>query len=293
MQNDQPTQNFVDNSRWKWIFIYNAVVNNEQTWFKMKDKPYYWVSSVQKCFRAVEVLSEHKGIGVSKLAASVGMDRSAVFRFLSTLKDLGYVTEENAQYRLSYKIFEFGMRWANSIEIKKHAAPYMFELSKLYNETVNLGMLVNNTVIYIEKIEASANLRTDLVVGYRFALYCTALGKAILANLPEDMRSRLIEEMEIAPLCPNTITDKEKLLEHLEEIKQIGYAIDLQEFDPHIVCVAAPVFTYSDYPIHAISLAGPVSRMPSERTIQIGQDLVKICNRLSMQLGGGHHFPKK
>ena len=259
----------------------------------MKTKPYFWVTSVQKCFRIIEELSKHKGIGVSDLAAHVGMDRSAVFRFLATLKDLGYVSEEKTHYRVSYRIFELGMRWANSIEIKKFAVPYMYELSKLHNETVNLGMLVDESVIYIEKVEAAAVLRTDLVVGFRFPLYCTSLGKAILANLPKDMRDSLIEDIEFKQFCPNTITNKDKLSRHLEEIRKKGFSVDSQEFDPHIVCVAAPVFTYRDYPTHAISLAGPVSRMTPKRVSQIAKDLLSVCSRFSAQLGGGHYLKKK
>jgi IclR family transcriptional regulator, KDG regulon repressor len=256
----------------------------------MKDKPYYWVSSVKKCFHILEALSEHEGIGVSKLATSVGMDRSSVFRFLATLKDLGYINEDKSQYYLSYKVFELGMRWANSIEVKKHAISYMNELSKRYNETVNLGMFVDDSVIYIEKIEASTNLRTDLVVGFRFSLYCTALGKAILAYLPENLSDRLIEKIDFIPKCANTIVDIDQLLIHLKKIREKGYAVDFQEFDPHIVCVASPVFTYDDYPIHAISLAGPVSRMPYERIEQISQDLQNVCKRLSVKLGGSRHY---
>jgi DNA-binding IclR family transcriptional regulator len=259
----------------------------------MNTKPYFWVTSVQKCFRIIEELSKHKGIGVSDLAALVGMDRSTVFRFLATLKDLGYVSDEKTQYRTTYRIFELGMRWANSIEVKKFAVSYMYELSKSHNETVNLGMLVDDSVIFIEKVEPNAALRTDLVVGFRFPLYCTSLGKAILANLPKDMIDRLTADMEFKSFCPNTIIDKTKLLMHLQEIRKKGYSVDNQEFDPHIVCVAAPVFTYSDYPTYAISLAGPVSRMPPKRVAQIGQDLVGVCERLSAQLGGGHHLSKR
>ena len=256
----------------------------------MVQKPYYWVTSVQKCFRIIEALSEYQGVGVSELAVRVGMDRSAVYRFLATLKDLGYVNEENSNYRVSYRIFELGMRWANAIEIKKVALPFMYDLSKRHNETVNLGMLVDDHVIFIEKIEPISRLRTDLVVGFRFALYCTAQGKAILAHLPADMQAGLMDRMGLKPLCPNTITDKNKLLSQLKEIKARGYSIDQQEFDPHIVCIGAPVFTFGNYPMHAISLAGPVSRMPCERVTQIGQDLVNVCARLSAQLGGSRHL---
>ena len=126
--------------------------------------------------------------------------------------------------------------------------------------------------------------------GFRFDLYCTALGKAILAHLPKEMRNSLLERMELKPVCSKTITDKNKLSLHLDNIKKKGYAVDNQEFDPHIVCVASPVFTYSDYPTYAISLAGPVSRMPPKRVSQIGKDLLNVCSRLSAQLGGGHHF---
>ena len=169
----------------------------------------------------------------------------------------------------------------------------MYELSKSHNETVNLGMLVNDSVIFIEKVEADAVLRTDMVVGHRFPLYCTSLGKAILAHLPEDMRDILIEDMELKPICRNPITNKDKLSLHLEEIRKKGYSVDDKEFDPHIVCVAVPVFTYSDYPTYAISLASPVSRMTPKRVSQIGKDLVSVCTRLSAQLGGSHHLKNK
>ena len=133
-------------------------------------------------FTILELLSENGEMSVSEVAAGLGIHRSASYRFLASLKQMGYVVQEpDSRYKLSFKLFELGMKLINSLEIKQVARPYMQELSSMYNETVNLGYWNGVDIIYLDKIESSELIRIDLAVGRRIPIYCTALGKSILA----------------------------------------------------------------------------------------------------------------
>ncbi len=248
-------------------------------------KKYFQIGSLEKGLRALELLVEKEELSVSQVAAEMGINRSASHRFLATLRELGYA-EKNVEgrYQATFKLFELGMKVANRFEIRRLARPYLRELGATYNETINLGYLEGSQVVHLDKVESSEILRMDPGIGTSAPAYCTGLGKSILAFLPEEELHVYLDKVTLTPFTPNTITSKEQLQTELQQIRKNGYAVDNEELSLWLRCVAAPITVYGDYPLYAISVSGPTTRMTDEAIDRIASDLRRLCAQLSASL---------
>jgi DNA-binding IclR family transcriptional regulator len=251
---------------------------------KMK-KPYYTINATEKTMKALELLAEKGELSVAQTACQLGMNRSTCHRFLSTLRDLGYVAQTSlSHYKLSLKLFEVGTKVIDRIEIRKIAQPYLKELSVFFNETLNLGCLDNNEIVHLDKINSTEILRIDPSIGSRVPAYCTALGKAILAYLPEEELNKFLKSVSLKKMTENTITTTTNLLKEFEKIRKQGCAVDSEELCRGLRCVASPVLGYTNYPLYSISVAGPVSRMNKEKIKAIKGEIKRVCSELSKSL---------
>jgi len=159
----------------------------------------------------------------------------------------------------------------------------MEELSKKYNEAINLAKLDKDEIIYIHKIESFTTLKLDLKLGSRHPAYCTGLGKALLAYLEEDELSFYLERVELKKFTSNTITHREKLKQELILIKQQGYSFDKEEYTEGVCCLAAPVRDYTNKVCAALSIAIPLVRLKSnEKTFMI-KDIISAADSISYQ----------
>lgn len=249
-------------------------------------KPYYKINSVEKTIKIFELLAEKGELSAAEAAAHLGMNRSTCHRFLVTLRELGYVVQNTlSHYRLSFRIFELGNKVANRLQVRRTAYPYLQELSNLFNETINLGYWDNNEIIHLDKINSSEILRMDPGIGSRVPAHCTALGKAILAYLPDEDLTNFLKSVPLRDVTPNTITKKDKLVQELERIRKQGFATDSEELCIGLRCVASPVFNYKNYPSYSVSVAGPSSRMTKEKLTVMKQEVKRVCRELSESLG--------
>jgi DNA-binding IclR family transcriptional regulator len=252
-------------------------------------KPYYKINSAEKTIKILELLGEMGELSVAEASSKLGMNRSTCHRFLVTLRELGYVAQDHlSRYRLSFQIFELGMKIASKMEIRDIAYPYLKELSILFNETINLGCLDNKEIIHIDKINSTEILRIDPTIGSRAPAYCTGLGKAILAYLPKEELNSFLKSVPLKEMTKNTITTKEKLLKEFEGIRSQGFAIDYEELCIGLRCVASPVFGGTDYPLYSVSVAGPVSRITKEKITAIKKEVKRVCGELSKRLSQLH-----
>ena len=252
----------------------------------MNNRPYYKINSVEKTLKILELLAEKGEISVAEAAAKLGMNRSTCHRFLVTLRELGYVVQNHlSHYRLSFRIYELGMKVADRLQVRHIAYPYLQELSSLFNETTNLGYWDNNEIVHLDKIDSTEILRIDPGIGSRVPAYCTGLGKAVLAYLPDEELTNFLESMPLHAITRNTITTKEKLAQELKQIRKQGFAVDHEELSIGLRCVASPVFDYTNYPSYSVSVAGPSSRMTKEKITAIKEKLKRVCRELSKNLG--------
>jgi DNA-binding IclR family transcriptional regulator len=249
-------------------------------------KKYFFINSLAKGLEVLDLLVESGDASVSEVAKALGFNRAGSHRFLSTLSELGYVEKnEQARYAAGMKLLEMGLKLAGRLEIRKISKPFMQRLAEAFRETVNLGLYDHFEVLHVDKISSREILRIDTQTGSRTPVYCTALGKAILAFLPPSEQEGFLKYVKLKRHGPNTITSKKKLINVLAGIRLKGYAVDDEELSAGLRCVAAPIFDHNGQASYALSVAGPAVRLSLERIEKIQPRLKKFCREISAKLG--------
>jgi DNA-binding IclR family transcriptional regulator len=250
---------------------------------------YFFIRSFAKGMNVLELLSDNEFLTVAQAARLMNINRASSHRFLSTLKELGYADkDDNSRYYLTSKVIELGMKVLDRFEIRKIARPYLQELSNKFNETINLGYFNGEEVLTIDKIDSTEILRMDAGIGGGEPAYCTSLGKAILAFLPDEQLEQYLQATDLIPLTSNTVISKAKLKTELMLVRENGYSIDDEELSVGLRCVGAPLFNHSGQALYAISISGPSIRMGSKRIEEMQRELKKICHNLSGKMGQYH-----
>ncbi|GMO41983.1 MAG: DNA-binding transcriptional regulator KdgR [Treponemataceae bacterium] len=248
------------------------------------------VSAAARTMQILEILSKEELMRLSEIARQSQMHKSTVFRFLNTLSRLGYVYRDSItdRYGLSLKLNTLvGIR-SGSRDILSYSSTTLEYLAQETGETIHLALLEDDALVYLRKIESRHSLRVVTMgssVGAAVPMYCTGLGKAILAWFPVNEQEKYIAHQVFVKYTETTITDGPSLLKELAEIKERGYAFDRQEHEEGVVCVAAPVFTSARLPAAAISIAAPSVRM-GEENLGRSIDLILAASReISEKLG--------
>jgi DNA-binding IclR family transcriptional regulator len=242
---------------------------------------------VQSVSHALDVLEAFKGnedeLGVTELSARLGLPKNNVFRLLATLELRGYIEQNKASgnYRLGIKTFELGQIFRQRMGLLKQAHPVLEELEARCNESTYLSILQNGMIVYVDMVETTHSVRIVPKLGQRVPAYCTAVGKMQLAYESQDEVERILDKIGLTSFTPNTITKKEQLLEHLKQIAQQGYAIDNEELEQEVKCVATPIRDYTGRVIASICISGPVQRMSDER---IQNELIGLLKTAAQEI---------
>jgi IclR family transcriptional regulator, pca regulon regulatory protein len=205
--------------------------------------------------------SDRPLIGVSELSRELGLSRSTAHRYIATLARLGYLQQDadSKRYRLGPRVLDLGFSAINSMDLREVSAPHLRQLSDETEHTVNLAILDGTDVVYIERCRTARpgqrEIDLNLHVGARLPAYCTAMGKAILAYLPDDRREELIEKIEFVQRGPNTLTNAEAFREELVRIRALGVAVNDEELAYGLRSIAAPIHSHSGDVIAALNLA--------------------------------------
>jgi len=200
-------------------------------------------------------------IGVSELSRGLDLSRSTAHRYVTTLAKLGYLQQdpESKRYRLGPKVLDLGFSALNSMDLLELSAPHLRQLSDETQHTVNLAILDGTEVVYIDRCRTTRpgqqEIDLNLHVGARLPTYCTAMGKAILAFLPEESAEKIIAQIDFAPRGPNTITDPKAFRKELEKIRSSGIAVNNEELAYGLRSIAAPIYSYSGEVTAALNLA--------------------------------------
>jgi len=212
-----------------------------------KEKPNYPIKVLDKSLSVLEILLQQgSAMNMTELSEKLGFYPSNIHRILDTLKYRGYVEQDShtQKYQLGLKALELGMAKLHQMDIVKEATPYLKELVEKCNETVHLGVLEEGEVLYLAKEESSQTIRMISYVGKRAPLYCTALGKVLLAYIPEEERKKILGGKVLPRLTKNTITDKGELEKELSKVREQGFALDREENEKNVCCIAAPIRKY-------------------------------------------------
>jgi len=228
------------------------------------------------------------GIGVREVARTLGYNQGVVHKILQTLVDQDFARQDpvTQQYRLGAGALQVGLVGLAKLEVREVARPYLQALAESTGETALLGILDGPHAIYVDKALSPAEFRLDPPLGAIRPLNCTALGKAILAFMPEDAVDRLARAGAFVSATPSAITDLATLKVELARVRQTDLATDLEEFISGAMCLAAPVRDHTGQVIAAVTISGPIQRMADE-TARL-ETAVKGCAReISAGLGYG------
>jgi DNA-binding IclR family transcriptional regulator len=246
---------------------------------------------VDAAAKALELLSafsyREPRLSLADLAQRTGIPRATAFRLLSTLEHAGFLVKVHGAYQLGIKCFVLGNIVAGGLDIRETAHPHLVALRDATRETTQIAILDHWQVVYLERVlspEPVGFMRSR--AGAILPAYCTALGKTLLAWLPERDVAEWASTQKFPALTRTTITSAKRLVKELQVIRERGYGLDLEEREKGVCCVAAPVRNHTGAVVAAISVAGPCQRLPREL---IGSDVadavVAAARAISIDVG--------
>jgi DNA-binding IclR family transcriptional regulator len=246
----------------------------------------YQLHSLDRAVSVLEVLRDSDDpLGLAEICQRMGLHKSTAHRSLMVLERSSLIerTSDN-RYRLGLKLYELGYRAVEQSDLRLRAHPFFRRLSTRVGETVHLSILQKTSVLYLDKIEPDHRVRMATRIGISNPVYCTSMGKAMLAFQPADSIRQLVMAMRFERYTHKTLRSPEMLLKSLEKVRARGYAIDDEEIELGVRCIGAPIFNEERRPIAAASVSGPTSRITAQNVPEIAEHLVRCCRDISASL---------
>ncbi len=248
-------------------------------------------SGAQVVDRVVDILETFlwlgPELGVSEISRALDLKKATTHRLLASLRRRNMVAQDpvTRRYRLGGKLWELGSVATSQVDWAARVKPFLEQLTAETGETSHLAVLSDGQVLYVEKVESSRSLRMPSQVGRRLPFHCTGVGKALVAYLPDEVLDGLIARRGLARFTPHTIIDQRRLHEELARTRERGYALDSEEIEEGLVCIAAPVRDHTAHVVAAISIAGPSSRLRVDDAARHAPFVMKAANAISSALG--------
>ena len=240
---------------------------------KTSDDPYI-VEAVLRALDVLEVFDGAQELSLHEISHRTGLNKSRCFRLLHTLAARKYIERiaEGKGYQLGSRFFDKTV--GSRRDVREIAHPHLVRLRDQFNETVNLGLIHNGVILYIDLVESQRTFRMSAMVGSRMPIGTTAMGKAILAGMTKEAA----QEVLTGHTVPRTLQAE------LEQVRQRGHAIDNEDNEPGVACIGASIRDAEGLPTAAVSISGPVHRI-LVREREIAKALHSVCQRVSEQLG--------
>ncbi len=248
----------------------------------------YRIKSIQKALQTLKLFIGNRGeISLSNISEELGVHKSTAYRIAITLTEEGFLRWDpyKGTYSLGLKILELGTSLIYSLELRTQARAHLEKMNLDLEETINLGVLDGGSVVYIDKIEGNRTIKLYSEVGKRAPCHCTALGKALLAGLTDHEVRTIMKNKGLKRFTSNTIVSLPAFLKHLQEVRSKGYALDLEEHEPLVYCVAAPIKDHQGRHIAALSTTSIIKHFTSkmmERNIKVTRE---VASRISADMG--------
>ena len=246
------------------------------------------MKSLRKALDLIEIIGETGNIGIRELSARTGFPPATVHRIIATLVERGYLqqNQNNRNYSLSTRFLEFADSIQQRFDLIPIARPHLEQLSMNSGENVNLCVLDGPVVVYIDHVHSQKHvLRTFTRLGARVPLYATGVGKVYLSKMGADELDTYLDSVKLERYTGKTITDRNTMLKELRMIKKQGYAVDDQEKESGVRCVAAPIFDYNGSMAAAISISGAAQWITRERIKPLARMVMDCAERISTELG--------
>lgn len=228
-------------------------------------RPRDFVQSLERGLAIIRVFSaERPALTVTEIAEATGLTRAAARRFLLTLVELGYVATDGRYYELTPRVLELGYAFLSGLSFPEVALPRVERLVAEVGEASEAAILDGHEIVYVVRVPGPALMTIAVNVGARMPAYATALGRVLLAGLPDDRVAELLDQVDPVALLPRTIVDRGELRAEIRRVREQGYALVDQELEEGLVAIAAPVHDRTGRVVAALNLSTHVGRKSAE-----------------------------
>lgn len=243
------------------------------------------VKSAERVLRIFELLEKYPdGLTNKEISHQLGYAASSTLAIVQTLVENGYLTAVDKRYKLGNKLLSLGLAVEANLDLYTISEPILKALMERVGETCFLAVLSNQEVVYLAKKRSNLTVATNASIGTRRPVYSTGLGKAFLAFMPVEDSDRLLSEMKGERYTEHTITDPEELHKQLAVYRKQGYAVDNEEMEEGLTCVAVPVYNAFNKVVAAMSVSGPTERMHEKMDLII-REIKNAGDELSKEIG--------
>lgn len=245
------------------------------------------IQVADRLFQVVETLAASGSMGLTALSKELSLNKSTTHRILNSLIHMGYVTQDSTsmKYHLTFKIWEIANQLLTKIDMIDIARPFLKQLALQTGETVHLIQAEGAIAIYIDKVESYTNsVRLVSKVGESIPLYCSGVGKAILAKTPDEFIQSVWDKSQVTSLTPNTIISLPAFMKDIESTRQSGYAIDDEENELGVRCIACCLKNYKGNPEYAFSISAPINRMDEKRILELSKYVLATKEKIENQI---------
>lgn len=246
------------------------------------------VPAVERAFRIMELVAQSKrGLSLSDISRNLRLPKSSAHLILQSLESLGYLQKDaqKGSYRFGLKLVSLSRTALENLDLREIARPLMQRLARETALTVHLAILERGEAVIIEKVEAPGVLQLATWVGRRLDVNCTGVGKALIAFLPEEEFDKQIRPGTLPRHNEHSIVSVQTLKKRLVEVRKLGYAFEDEEDEIGVRCIGAPVFNSAGRPIAAVSVSGPITRVPLAHVPVLGKKVTRVTSAISANLG--------
>src|SRR3954447_18721175 len=254
---------------------------------ELKSQEDSYLSSVKNALRILKSFTmDEPEKKISDLSTSLGLNKSTVSRTMTTLGSEGFVFKdpETKKYRLGLSILSLSGIVNNNMDIYRESQPVLNKLVENIGETAHISVLDNLDVIYLQKVDCNHPVRFLTHIGKRNPPYCTSSGKVLLAFSHDKVLSQVINK-GLTKFTKHTITNPQKLRDHLKQVKENGYASSTEEILEGVTSIAAPIYDYRGKVIAALSVVGPMQRIHSQKIPGYSKKVISAAREISLRMG--------
>ncbi|SDE73109.1 IclR family transcriptional regulator, acetate operon repressor [Paracoccus isoporae] len=246
------------------------------------------IKSLDRAMAVFDHVSRGSGLALSTIAAETQESPATIYRILVTLAGRGLVEfDAEAQlWHIGPHAFTIGTRFLRRTSLVDRARPVLRRLMEATGETANLGVEREGAILFVSQVETHASIRAFFPPGTLSPMHVSGIGKALLAAMPQDRLERLLAGQDFASFTEHTITDRDRLADELRRIRARGYAVDDEERNLGMRCIAAPVFDMNAEAVAGVSLSGPTSRVTPDAVVGLSGEVIAAAEALTRAIGG-------
>ncbi len=246
------------------------------------------IKSLDRALEVLVALGDMGGGTLSEIAVALDQSPATVYRVLSTFQGRGFADfdEQSQVWNIGAAAFLTGSQFLRRTSLAERARPIMRELMEATGETANLGIERDGKVLFLGQVETNATIRAFFPPGTASAMHSSGIGKALLSRMDDTRQRQVLAAGKLEQFTPHTLTDPEAMIADLHTTKARGYAIDGEERNLGMRCIAAPVYNVYGEAVAGISVSGPTTRITEDRITILAQSVMEAADRLTRAIGG-------